>query len=128
MHIELTPEVMMESYPGALAQILTNSVNNSLTHAFEHKEHGSMYLKTRLCGMNPVEIIFSDDGSGTSPEHLARVFAPFFTTKLGKGGSGLGMHIVYNLVTDVLGGKIELNSELDQGDNVKLVTSTDCTC
>ncbi|MES2040497.1 MAG: ATP-binding protein [Pseudomonadota bacterium] len=121
LHIELAPEVMMESYPGALAQILTNSVNNSLTHAFEHKEHGNMYLKSRLCGTNQVEIIFSDDGSGISPEHLARVFDPFFTTKLGKGGSGLGMHIVYNLVTDVLGGKIELNSEPNHGTTLSLL-------
>lgn len=121
LHMDLAPEVTMESYPGALAQILTNSVTNSLTHAFEHCEHGNMYLKTRLAGANQVEIIFSDDGAGISAEHLARVFDPFFTTKLGKGGSGLGMHIVYNLVTDVLGGKIELQSEPGQGTSLNLL-------
>lgn len=121
LHIDFASDISMESYPGALAQILTNSVNNSLTHAFEQMEHGNMYLKTRLFGQHQVEIIFSDDGSGISPEHLARVFDPFFTTKLGKGGSGLGMHIVYNLVTDVLGGKIELESEPGKGTTISLL-------
>ncbi|MFZ6742727.1 ATP-binding protein [Undibacterium sp. JH2W] len=121
LHIDLEPNVAMESYPGALAQILTNSVNNSLTHGFEGMEHGNMHLKTRLSGQHLVKIIFSDDGAGISAEHLARVFDPFFTTKLGKGGSGLGMHIVYNLVTDVLGGKIELGSELGKGTTISLI-------
>ncbi|MBC3906446.1 ATP-binding protein [Undibacterium umbellatum] len=121
LHIDFTPDIMMESYPGALAQIITNSVNNCLTHAFENLEHGNMYLKTRLFGQHQVEIIFSDDGTGISPEHLARVFDPFFTTKLGKGGSGLGMHIVYNLVTDVLGGKIDLESEPGEGTTISLL-------
>ncbi|PXX47403.1 ATP-binding protein [Undibacterium pigrum] len=121
LHTDFASDISMESYPGALAQIITNSVNNSLTHAFEQMEHGNMYLKTRLFGQHQVEIIFSDDGSGISPEHLARVFDPFFTTKLGKGGSGLGMHIVYNLVTDVLGGKIELESEPGKGTTISLL-------
>ncbi|MFZ6871045.1 ATP-binding protein [Undibacterium sp. Di27W] len=121
LHIDLEPNIAMESYPGALAQILTNSVNNSLTHGFEGLDHGNMYLKTRLSGQHQVEIVFSDDGAGISAEHLARVFDPFFTTKLGKGGSGLGMHIVYNLVTDVLGGKIELGSELGKGTTLSLI-------
>ncbi|MFZ6656048.1 ATP-binding protein [Undibacterium sp. TJN19] len=121
LNVDLAPSIMMESYPGALAQIMTNSVNNALTHAFDNIEHGNMHLKTQLSNENQVEIIFSDNGVGIAPEHLAKVFDPFFTTKLGKGGSGLGMHIVYNLVTDVLGGKIELRSQLGQGTSLILV-------
>ena len=121
LHVDFIPNVMMESYPGALAQIITNSVNNALTHAFENMPEGSMQLSTRLSSNNQVEITFMDNGAGISPEHLAKVFDPFFTTKLGKGGSGLGMHIVYNLVTDVLGGKISIQSSPGHGTKLSLL-------
>lgn len=112
---DLEPGITMESYPGALAQILTNAITNAITHGFEQKPQGSMQLATRRIDDGRVEIHFSDNGCGIPPENLARVFDPFFTTKLGQGGSGLGMHIVYNLVTEVLGGVVELKSEADAG-------------
>lgn len=115
LHTELEQGIQMESYPGALAQILTNSITNAITHGFENKESGNMHLRTRITDAGQVEILFSDDGIGIPSQHIARVFDPFFTTKLGKGGSGLGMHIVFNLVTEVLGGKIELRSTAPSG-------------
>jgi PAS domain S-box-containing protein len=115
MSLELDQNIVLESYPGPLGQIVTNFVTNSLAHAFEGRTEGSMKLVTRPLGSDQAEIIFSDDGVGISQENIARVFDPFFTTKLGQGGSGLGMHIVYNLVTGVLGGKITLDSTPGQG-------------
>lgn len=108
-------EVLMDSYPGALAQIINNFVNNSLLHAFDGRDQGSMTLSGRRVDEHTVEIIFADDGIGIPGDNLAKVFDPFFTTKLGAGGSGLGMHIVYNLVTGLLGGSISLSSKAGQG-------------
>lgn len=110
LQLELAPGIQLDSYPGALGQIITNFITNALTHGFEGRERGTMRLATRRFDGEHAEIIFSDDGIGISPENLKRVFDPFFTTKLGHGGSGLGMNIVYNLVTGVLGGRIQLDS------------------
>lgn len=115
VHVELTPDIAMDSYPGPLGQVITNLLVNALRHAFEGRTTGTMWLTARVLGSDWVEIIFRDDGVGVAREHRARVFDPFFTTKLGQGGSGLGLNIVYNLVTVVLGGKIHLVSESGQG-------------
>ena len=108
-------EIMMESYPGPLGQVLSNLVNNALMHAFEGREHGKITISARKRGFDGVQITVRDDGVGIAPDHLARVFDPFFTTKLGRGGSGLGLHIVYNLVTKSLGGSISVESPAGQG-------------
>jgi PAS domain S-box-containing protein len=102
--------IAMDSYPGPLGQIVTNLLANALAHAFEGRTAGHMILRSRLLDAEHVEIKFSDDGIGIPIEHQARVFDPFFTTKLGQGGSGLGLSIIYNIVTGVLGGTIELES------------------
>jgi PAS domain S-box-containing protein len=113
----LAPNISMNSYPGALGQIVTNFVANALAHAFEGKAKGIMRIETRMNG-DQAELIFSDDGVGIPEQFQVRVFDPFFTTKLGQGGSGLGMHIVYNLVNGVLGGKIALTSTLGSGTQI----------
>lgn len=110
LEVALQDEIQMDSYPGPLGQLITNFVTNALAHAFDGRNHGTMRLTTRLKQEGLVEIIFSDNGVGISVEHQARVFDPFFTTKLGQGGSGLGLNIVFNIVTNLLGGKIELQS------------------
>jgi DNA-binding LacI/PurR family transcriptional regulator/signal transduction histidine kinase len=115
LHVELTPGIAMDSYPGPLGQVITNLVANALLHAFEGRAVGNMWLTTRLLSSDWIEILFRDDGVGIAREHRARVFDPFFTTKLGQGGSGLGLNIVYNLVTVALGGRIHLVSELGKG-------------
>ena len=119
--LDLATDIQLVSYPGPLGQIITNFITNALAHAFEGREAGNMHLTTRLLDHHHVEIKFSDDGIGITEQHLERVFDPFFTTKLGQGGSGLGMHIVYNLVTGVLGGKISLTSKLGQGTQLSMV-------
>jgi signal transduction histidine kinase len=115
LHVELAPGIAMDSYPGPLGQVITNLLANALLHAFAGRTPGTMWLTARVLDADWVEIIFRDDGVGIAREHRARVFDPFFTTKLGQGGSGLGLNIVYNLVTVVLGGKIHLASEMGQG-------------
>lgn len=115
LHYELQGEIEMDSYPGPLGQILTNFVTNALNHAFEGRPSGQMSLRCRSLDETHVEITFGDNGIGIPEEHHKRVFDPFFTTKLGQGGSGLGLNIVYNIVTSLLGGSIELESTVDVG-------------
>ncbi len=100
----------LNSYPGAFSQIVTNLVMNSLLHAYSPGEQGHITLR---CEQIEEQIIFeyADDGQGISLENLSKIFEPFFTTKRGQGGSGLGLHIVYNLVTQKLGGNIQCESQ-----------------
>jgi PAS domain S-box-containing protein len=111
LELELADNVVMDSFPGSIGQVITNLVTNSLAHAFEDMDCGVMHIKTWRRGLHGVEMVFTDDGAGIPEADMKRVFDPFFTTKLGRGGSGLGLHIAYNLVTRVLGGKIQVTSQ-----------------
>ncbi len=102
------------SKPGSLNQILMNLIVNSLIHGFENRDHGIISI-TVIDLNNQIHIQYKDDGIGISPEIKNKIFDPFITTKRGAGGSGLGMHLVYNLVTQALGGTISFESELNQG-------------
>ncbi len=110
----------MNSYPGALAQIITNLVMNSIIHAYEPDQEGTLRIAVEQKG-DKVHLEYSDDGKGMPPDHVSRVFDPFFTTRRGSGGSGLGMHIVFNLVTQQMGGKIKLHSEPGKGTHVEVL-------
>ncbi|MCW5579439.1 MAG: HAMP domain-containing histidine kinase, partial [Dokdonella sp.] len=101
--------IVVETAPGALYQIVSNLVMNSLTHAFMADVAGTITITVRLDD-GVVCIDFGDDGRGMDEAVRARIFEPFFTTRRGQGGSGLGMHIVYSLVTQVLHGQIECDS------------------
>lgn len=104
----------IDSYPGALAQVIANLVMNSIIHAYEVGDRGTIRIEfqaTHDC----VTLHYSDDGCGISEEYLDRIFEPFFTTKRGQGGTGLGLHIVYNLVVQRLQGSIVCESQLGQG-------------
>jgi two-component system, NtrC family, sensor kinase len=112
--------ITINSYPGALAQIVTNFVTNSLTHAFGLNSHGTICIDiSEYSGQ--ILIHYNDDGSGIPPESLGKIFDPFFTTARHRGGTGLGLHIVYNLVTQKLQGKIEVDSQLDKGTSFKVL-------
>ncbi|MGQ0709184.1 MAG: ATP-binding protein [Rhodoferax sp.] len=112
---DIAPEIVMESYPGPLGQVLTNLINNAVVHAFEGMVSGEIRIRATAEGTRHVRLVVQDNGCGIAASHLARVFDPFFTTKLGRGGSGLGLNIVYNLVRDALGGTITVESESGQG-------------
>jgi signal transduction histidine kinase len=102
-------DMEITSYPGAFAQMVTHLISNAVAHAFG--EDGGE-LKITLSKLDDVlQIIFLDDGYGMRPEVLDRIFDPFFTTKRGQGSTGLGLHIVYNVVTQSLGGGIRCQSE-----------------
>lgn len=120
LELRVPPGTQMESYPGALGQCITNFVTNSLQHAFEHRKHGRMELIGQALDADTVQIIYRDDGVGMSEATLKRIYDPFFTTKLGQGGSGLGMNIVYNIVRDVLGGSIHMESSPSTGTTITL--------
>ena len=109
------PGLLLDSYPGPLGQVLINLVNNAVVHAFEGGATGSVHIGAASLGPERVQLWVADDGRGIAPEHLRQVFDPFFTTRLGQGGSGLGLHIVYTLVTGLLGGRIDVHSLPGQG-------------
>ncbi|MFZ6871846.1 ATP-binding protein [Undibacterium sp. Di27W] len=115
MQTRLQAGIQMDSFPGAFGQIIGNFLTNSIKHGFDGRVTGVMQLSTTLIDQHHVKLEFRDDGTGIANEHLSKVFDPFFTTKLGQGGSGLGMNIVYNLVSKILGGKIQVQSDTGQG-------------
>lgn len=112
--IDAPDDIQIESYPGPLGQVITNLLNNAVVHAFAGRDHGKVTLRARAVA-DEVELAVEDDGCGIPPEHHARIYDPFFTTKLGEGGNGLGMHIVHNIVTGMLGGSIKLSSTVGMG-------------
>lgn len=119
--IQCDKTIVMDSYPGPLGQIITNLLNNTLIHAFDGIEKGRVVIGADEEGDDDCLITVSDNGVGIAPEHINRIFDPFFTTKLGEGGNGLGMHIVHNLITGVLGGSIDVNSEAGEGTTFTIV-------
>ncbi|OPH57530.1 hypothetical protein BC351_03110 [Paenibacillus ferrarius] len=102
------------TYPGALSQLITNLVMNSLNHAYDIEEEGSLSIRV-TDDQETITIVYSDDGRGMPQEVLDHIFDPFFTTSRGKGGTGLGMNIVYNLVTQSMNGTIHCCSTVGQG-------------
>jgi len=112
--IDVPSDIRCDSYPGPLGQVIANLVQNALLHGFEGRETGTLTISGTLRdGM--VEIVFNDDGKGMSSEVLAHIFEPFYTTRLGQGGSGLGLSIALNIVTGILGGSVLASSEPDRG-------------
>jgi signal transduction histidine kinase len=111
--------IVMDSYPGHLEQVINNLVHNSILHGFEGRDDGVITLTARQAGAE-VEIVYEDNGVGIAPESLQRVFEPFYTTRLGQGGSGLGMYIVQNLARGTLGGRLALESTPASGVRVTL--------
>jgi signal transduction histidine kinase len=114
--IEVTGDekLVITSLPGALAQIITNLIMNSIIHGFDDVEKGYINIQIERKDGGAF-LIYTDDGKGMSEEALQKVFDPFFTTRKGKGGTGLGMNIVYKLITDSLKGSIKCSSEHGQG-------------
>lgn len=102
--------IIMTSHPGALSQVLSNFVMNSLIHGFEPGQVGHMVIRVDQPDPQTVRITYSDNGRGIPEENRGRIFDPFFTTRRGLGGSGLGLHIVYNLVVGPLGGMVTVES------------------
>lgn len=107
--------LLCDSYPGPLGQIITNLVENALRHAFAPDTPGLIDVVVTRLDERHLQLTVRDDGCGIPVENLKRIFDPFFTTRLGQGGSGLGLHIAYNLVTGLLGGTLSVTSSIGHG-------------
>lgn len=112
--IDMDRQLNLYSSPGAFSQIFTNLIMNSLTHAFAEQQQGNINIRAYQ-EQDQLVIVYSDDGQGIPADILPRLFEPFVTSKRGQGGSGLGAHIIYNLVTQVLGGQIVCDSVQGKG-------------
>jgi len=115
LEVQCEPDLTLDSFPGALGQVLTNLVQNALLHAFPGDRHGQMRLLASADGDARVRIEFCDDGIGIQAKHLPHIFEPFFTTRRGHGGTGLGLQIVFNLVSEKLGGSVQAFSDTAAG-------------
>jgi len=101
--------------PGALAQIFTNLIMNSIIHGFGNGQYNGI-IRIAICySKNNVNVIYQDTGKGVDEKTLNQIFDPFYTTNRQNGGSGLGLNIVYNLVTQRLKGSITAYSKPEHG-------------
>jgi signal transduction histidine kinase len=121
LSVEVPAGLVIDGYPGAYGQILTNLFLNAANHAFPDGRSGAIAISAKSRGNDDVEIIFSDNGAGMTPDVQRQAFDPFFTTRRNEGGSGLGLHIVYTLVTQQLGGRMMLDSRLGQGTTFRII-------
>ena len=111
---DVPADIHLDSYPGPLGQVLGNLLDNAVIHGFDGGNRaGRIDISARASSDDVVELKVADNGCGIPADHLGRVFDPFFTTRFGQGGSGLGLHIVHHLVSHVLGGRIEVRSGAD---------------
>ena len=112
--IKCPEELEIETYPGPLSQIFTNFVLNSVRHGFEGRKKGAISIEV-IRTARALSIVYKDDGKGIPAEMISKIFDPFYTTARAKGGSGLGLHIVYNIVTNTFKGTIQCESGQDKG-------------
>ncbi|AWB09074.1 sensor histidine kinase (plasmid) [Azospirillum humicireducens] len=115
LQVDCPDDIEIDGYPGALAQILTNLVMNSIIHGYQDGKAGHLLIAANAPSPDQVELVYTDDGKGIPAADLGRVFDPFFTTRRGAGSTGLGLHIVYNLVANALGGRVAVESRPGQG-------------
>lgn len=114
IRMEIPKGIVMDSQPGPLGQVVINLINNAYLHAFENRSDGVVSMAAEVIA-DQVKLSISDNGCGVTKEILAKMFEPFFSTKIGAGGTGLGMAIVKNLVSKTLGGSIEIHSTVNIG-------------
>ncbi len=119
--IDVPEGLIIDGYPGSYGQILTNLFLNAVNHGFADGRAGTISISARPRGQEDIEIMFADNGAGMTPDVQRQAFDPFFTTRRNEGGTGLGLHIVYNLVTQQLGGRMMLESRPGQGTTFRII-------
>ncbi len=119
--LQSEPNLSMDSYPGPFGQVLTNLAFNSIAHAFPAGKTGTINIKVSSAGSAHIELLFADDGCGMPPEIKRQAFDPFFTTRRHQGATGLGLHIVYNIVAERLGGRLKLESGPGAGTIIQII-------
>lgn len=120
IRLEVPDDIRMNSYPGPLAQVITNCFNNAVTHGLADREEGEFCVRAERRGSDQVEIILSDDGRGMNEEQCSRAFRRFYTTRGGQGGTGLGLSIVHSIVTELLMGEVWIESVWNRGTAVHI--------
>lgn len=121
INVHCAEDLCIESKAGPINQIMINLIVNSIIHGFEFMEQGQIDISAEMVGSNKLKVTYEDNGKGIDESMRKRIFDPFVTTKRGQGGSGLGMHLVYNLVTQALNGSISLTSEEGQGVEFQII-------
>ena len=114
IYIHCDKDLNINSDPGSFSQIITNFIMNSIIHGFKDIKKGNIDIYAKKVDKN-IKIIYKDDGIGINKINLKKIFDPFFTTSRENGGSGLGLNIVYNIVTNGLKGEIKATSEINKG-------------
>jgi len=112
--IECAENIYIYSCPGSFSQIITNFVMNSIIHGFKHKDNGIITISIKEVNEN-ILFIYKDNGKGIKKVDLKKIYNPFFTTNRNHGGSGLGLNIIYNIITTTLNGKITCESKEGEG-------------
>lgn len=115
VEVEVPDTLELNSYAGALSQVLSNLMGNALRHGFEGRRGGCVRIEASLIDGDLVRLSFTDDGHGIDQANLDKIFDPFYTTKLGQGGSGIGLYLVYKLIYRVLAGRMEVQSRVGEG-------------
>ena len=113
--IDCSPELSLDGFPEALRQALSVLIDNAVTHAFAEGIAGTIAIVCTEAPAGTITLTVADNGAGIRPEDQPRIFEPFYTTRRGQGGVGLGLHMVFNIVTSVLGGHIAVDSLPGQG-------------
>ena len=113
--IDCPEGLTLDTFPGALAQVVTNLIVNATLHAFDKGEQGQISVAVHENGADMLRLVVADNGRGIAAEHRGKIFDPFFTTRRAEGSTGLGLHIVFNLVTSTLHGRIYFESEHGRG-------------
>jgi signal transduction histidine kinase len=121
LEVDCQPDLLMNSYPGPFGQMLTNLLLNSVMHAFPDGKGGEIAVRLRALGGADVEVLVSDNGCGMTLDVRRQAFNPFFTTRRNHGSTGLGLHIVHNIVTNRLGGRLDLDSEPGAGIRIRII-------
>jgi signal transduction histidine kinase len=121
INVECQPDLTINSYPGPYGQVLTNLLLNSVMHAFPDGRSGTVDIRVKAFGEHEVEILFADDGCGMNLNVRHEAFNPFFTTRRDIGCTGLGLHIVHNIVTGRLGGRLDLQSDPGNGTTIQMI-------
>ena len=115
VEVNVPDDLELDSYPGPLGQLLANLINNAVIHAFDGRTQGRISIVVEALPQERVSISVRDDGKGIPADRLSRIFDPFYTTRMGRGGTGLGLHLVFGIATSVLGGSIKATSTEGQG-------------
>jgi signal transduction histidine kinase len=119
IQINVPEHIEISTYPGVLSQVISNLVINSLIHGFDGIEEGVISIDAGIDN-DSIIMVYSDNGNGISEENLSRIFTPFFTTKKDRGGTGIGLSIVRNLIEGTLKGKISCESAQGKGTMFKI--------